>query len=99
MPSCTVLVPSLNKIGPCMSEKWLGTHLFLFFMYTVEARMRAKHRMYNKGSRRRGAGEGRKKAVGNRDTRRSVEGRGMWQGTQGKQDGHCRDFQEGKQGI
>ena len=22
----TVLVPSLNKIGPCMSEKWLGTH-------------------------------------------------------------------------
>ena len=27
LPSCTVLVPSLNKIRPCMSEKWLGTHL------------------------------------------------------------------------
>ena len=27
MPSCTVLVPRLNKIWPCMSEKWLGTHL------------------------------------------------------------------------
>ena len=27
MPSCTVLVSSLNKIRPCMSEKWLGTYL------------------------------------------------------------------------
>ena len=30
---------------------------------------------------------------------RSVEGRGMERGTQGKQDGHCRDFHKGKQGI
>ena len=27
MPSCTVLLPSLNKIWPLISEKWLGTHL------------------------------------------------------------------------
>ena len=27
MTSCTVLVPSLNKIGPCMFEKQLGTRL------------------------------------------------------------------------
>ena len=37
-------------------------------------------------------GEGRKKkTVGNRDIR-SVERRGMGQGTQSKQDGHHRDF-------
>ena len=33
------------------------------------------------------------KTVGNRDIRRSVEGRGMERGTQGKQDGHDKDFQ------
>ena len=55
--------------------------------------------MYNKGSRRRGGWRGKEKTVGNRDMRRSVEGRGMGQGTQGKQDGHYRDFQERKQGI
>ena len=37
--------------------------------------------------------------VGNRDIRRSVEERGIGWGTQGIQDGHYRDFQEGKQGI
>ena len=41
----------------------------------------------------RGVGEGMKKTVWNRDMRRSVEGRGMGQGTHGKQDGHDRDFQ------
>ena len=30
---------------------------------------------------------------------RSVEGSGMGRGTQGKQDVHYRDFQEGNQGI
>ena len=38
------------------------------------------------------------KTVGNRDMR-SVEGRGMGRGTWGIEDGHHRDFQEGKQGI
>ena len=37
--------------------------------------------------------------MGNRDIRRSVEGREMGRGTQGIQDGHYKDFQEGKQGI
>ena len=39
-----------------------------------------------------------KKKVRNRDTRRSVEGRGIGWGTQGK-DGHDRDFQEGRSSI
>ena len=39
-----------------------------------------------------------KKTVGNRDIRRSVEGRGMGRGTRGTQDGHYRDFQEGLSG-
>ena len=30
--------------------------------------------------------------MGNKDIRRSVEGRGMGWGTRGKQDGHYRDF-------
>ena len=37
-------------------------------------------------------GEGSTK-LGNRDMRRSVKGKGMGRGTQGKQDGHYRDFQ------
>ena len=43
-------------------------------------------------------GRGKEKTVGNRDMG-SLEGRGMGRCTQGKQDGHDRDFQEGKQGI
>ena len=57
--------------------------------------------MYNKEEEeeeKRGVVEGSTK-LGNRDNRRSVEGRGMGQGTRGKQDGLYRDFQEGKQGI
>ena len=62
--------------------------------------MRANTQNVQKGEQEtRGAGEGRKKTVGKRDVRRSVEGRGMGWGAQGKQDGHNRDFQEGKQGI
>jgi len=54
----------------------------------------------NTGHTTRGAGDKREgKTLGTRDVRRSVEGRGLGRGTQGKQDGHCRDFQEGKQGI
>ena len=48
------------------------------------------------GDKRGGRG---KEKVWNRDMRRAVEGREMGWGTQGKQDGHYRDFQEGKQGI
>ena len=36
---------------------------------------------------------------GEQDIRRSVEGRGMGRGTWGIEDGHYRDFQEGKQGC
>ena len=43
-------------------------------------------------------GRAKDKTERNRDIR-SVEGRGMGQGTRGIQDGHYRYFQEGKQGI
>ena len=43
-----------------------------------------------------GDGRGKDKTAGNRDIRRSVEGRGKGRGTWGIQDGHYRDFQEGK---
>ena len=46
----------------------------------------------------RGVGEGRKKQW-RTDMRISVEGRGIGWGTQGEQDGHYMDFQEGKQRI
>ena len=39
-------------------------------------------------------GRGKDKTEWNRDMRRSVEGRGMGWGTQGKQDGHHRGFQD-----
>ena len=46
------------------------------------------HRNAQQGEQEtRGVGEERKKTVGNRDMRRSVEGRGMGWGTQGKLQG------------
>ena len=52
--------------------------------------------MHSKGGiRQEGKVRGNDKTVGNRDIRKSVEGRGMGWGTRGIQHGHYRDFQEG----
>ena len=54
--------------------------------------MRANTQNMQQGEQKtRGLGEGGTKQCGT-DIRRSVEGRGMGQGTQGKQDRHGRDF-------
>ena len=47
------------------------------------------------GQQEKRGGRGKEKTVGNRDMR-SVEGRGMGQGTRGKQEGHYRNYQEVK---
>ena len=60
-------------------------------MYTVKARIRANTQNVQGEQEVRGVGEGRK-IVWNRDMKRSVEGRGMGRGTQGKQNVHDRDF-------
>ena len=56
------------------------------------------HTEPHKGSRRRGAGEGRTKQWGT-DIRRSVEGRVMGWGTRGTQDVYCREFEGGGFGV
>ena len=71
----------------------------VFFVYIVEARMRANTQRMARGAWDKRGGSGKHKSVENRDIMRSVEGRGMGQGTQGIQDGYYRDFHEGKQGI
>ena len=78
-----------------------------FFVYIVEARVRAntQHTTREAGDKR--GRRGKDKTVGKRDIRRSMEGREMGWGTRDKQDGHNRDFhdltrrdfQDGKQGI
>ena len=51
------------------------------------------------GGRRQEGQEREGQNSGDRDIRRSVEGSGMGRGTRGIQDGHYRDFQEGRQEI
>ena len=49
--------------------------------------------MHSKGGMRQDV-RGKDKTVGNRNIRRSVEGRGMGRGTWSKQHGHHREFQD-----
>ena len=60
--------------------------------------MRANTQNTQQGEQQKRGGRGKDKTVWNRDIT-SVEGRGLGWGIWGKQDGHYRDFQEGKQGI
>ena len=65
----------------------------------VKAGMRVNTQRTAMGEGMRQEGRGKDKTIRNRDIRRSVAGRAMGWGTWGIQDGHDRDFQEGKQGI
>ena len=74
--------------------------IFYFFAYICQGSYESEHtERTTRGAGDKRDGRGKDKTVGNRDMRRSVEGRGMGRGTWGIEDGHYRDFQEGKQGI
>ena len=81
--------------------KTLINQVFNFFVYNVEAHMRANTQNVRQGEQETtGVGEGRKNSEEQRHE--EICGRerdGIGWGTQGKQDGHYRDLQEGKQGI
>jgi len=69
------------------------------FVYLVEAHMRASTQYTTRGAWDMRGRSGNDNTVRNRDIRRSVEWRGMGWGTRGIQDGHYREFQEGRQRI
>ena len=70
-----------------------------FFVYLVEAHMRANTQHTAKGHETRGAGVGRTKQWGTETLGDLWKGEGWGWGTWGIQYGHYRDFQEGNQGI
>ena len=77
--------------------KYPNKELCILFFLGVPCQGLCK-RTYNKAEDKRG-GRGKHKIVRNRNIKRSVEVRGLGLGTRGIQDGHYKDFQEGKQGI
>ena len=78
--------------------EYVATFLFYFYIQCQGSDNSEHTECITRGAGGRRDRRGKHKTVGNRHMR-SVEGSRMGRGTQGKQDGHNRDFQEGKQGI